>query len=238
MKPTQMNWAFGLSILALTACGKNSSTDTTSNVASTTSGLNCLYGYNSSTGQCNGGNPGGGNNGSNYLANCSAYGGVLVAGGTLCKLQQAVPVSGLSSVSYSYPYYYNVTIPRIDSSQFDVNWAAGTGMIVYPGDKITFSGAGLYGTGSTCNTSFSGNSTNRGPFPFGALLARAGNDGSGNADYFQLTSGANVTVTKAGPLNIGFNLDVLNNVGCFSYYSWDLRVTRCVDNSGTAQQCI
>lgn len=222
---------FGVLALATAGCGKSS--NNAQGVGSATvancapgqgwNGLACVNGgiYTDPTGGIGGGG--------NLLSQCSAYGGTLVSGGTVCQ--------------FGAIFYLNTGwIPRVDSKDRNESPMAKTGFTLKAGDRIKltemFPGTSRYGTGGSCDTSLAGNSDIRGQYPRGALLARVG------SEYFDLADNAGHIVSGSGDLKIGYNLDVplflglaTDKSGCTSLINGWVNVSSCRDNYGNSIAC-
>ena len=192
----------------------------------------CPIGYDYSGGSCVA------SSGGDVFTNCASRGGTAIVsnGQSLCKVSSAVNYRNLAL--NPYPYIYQLATPRLNETANSTE--AETGVVLLAGDQVSFAGTGLYGTTSTsyssCDTPFEGKSSAglKGSFRAGALLAKIG-----AGETWQLLNGSVHTVGTAGPLRVGFNLDTgsSGNLGCFQFYQWDLRVSRCYNASGNAYPC-
>ena len=236
--------ASGLSLLAI-SCGKSatstSSGTTNAPVVSDPAALTCQPGFHSLGSTCVA-------TSGTIADQCTQAKGTLtsVNGTQVCRFDLPIYFNGY------YPYALNQDwhadpLPRLEQihprgnySSFAYDQTGQYRIPVKPGDRITYSGDGTYGTRNSCDTGNndaakgSGTEPPRGGLVAGLLVS----DETDVSLLFDASAAHPHLFSHTGYLHLGFNADTtLNITGCVHWSSYSVIFTHCQDSLGTTYTC-
>lgn len=236
---------FAASLLALAAalsgCGKGdvssaSGSSGGSSVGSTTQPqTSCPAGQTLYFGVCIG-------QAQNFSDQCTQAGGTKITspgGVDSCKVVRSIYFPGYIGFDYAvYP------LPRMKPSQPAATASLNSGYVVNPGDKLTYSGGGKWGTSTKCDTGINDGAKGSGfSNPVDGVAAGLLASDSTEAvllGNLPMVNSAHVwNINHQGILRFGFNTDSAGGYsqGCVHWDYYDMKLTHCEDSSGNTFPC-